>query len=63
MLNLLPAKVIQSYESFLAVWGFFALVVTLIVAAAKKLILWLGSQKRENKLFDRYYKKYLNDLK
>ena len=35
MLNLLPAKVIQSYESFLAVWGFFALVVTLMVAAAK----------------------------
>ena len=59
MLNLLPAKVIASVEIFITIWGFFALTVTLLTAAIKGLFAWLGSEKRETRLYKRYYNKHL----
>lgn len=62
MLSLLPTKVIASVEIFLAVWGFFALAVTLLTAALKGLFTLLGSEKREDRLYKRFYKKHLKTL-
>ena len=59
VINLLPAKVIASVEIFIAIWGFFALTVTLLTAAIKGLFTWLGSEKREARLYKRYYNKHL----
>ena len=62
MLNLLPAKAVASVEIFLAIWGFFALAVTLLTTAIKGLLTWLGSEKRENRLYKRYYEKHLKTV-
>ena len=55
LLSILPAK-LQSVEVFMAVWTFVSAGAALIFAAFNKLIAFLGSEKRESTLYERFYK-------
>lgn len=54
MNNILPAKITQN---FMSVWTIFTAFISLVSLGVQKLIAHLGSEKREEKL----YKKYYND--
>ncbi len=55
--NLLPPKIKNSTEILMAVWTFVSIAVGLLSAGLKKLIAYLGSERRENRLYHKYYKK------
>ena len=59
MNNILPDKI---ERAFMGVWGIFTVCCGLISVGVRKLFAFLGSEKREEKLFDKYYKKTLSDL-
>lgn len=56
LLSILPAK-LHSVEAFMAFWTFASLGIALIFAAFNKVIEFLGSEKREADLYDRFYEK------
>lgn len=53
--NILPQK-LQSVEVFSTVWTFISGGTFLISTALNKLISFLGSEDRENDLYERFYK-------
>lgn len=54
--NLLPPKIKNSLEIFMAVWTFVSIAIGLLSAGLQKLIAYLGSDSRENKLYKKFYK-------
>lgn len=54
--NLLPPKIKNSLEIFMAVWTFVSIAIGLLSAGLQKLIAYLGSESRENKLYKKFYK-------
>lgn len=55
--NLLPPKIKSSLEILMALWAFVSVAIGLISTGLQKLIVYLGSESRENKLYKRFYKK------
>ena len=59
MNSILPDKIIQN---FMSVWAIFTVSIGLVSLGVKKLIAFLGSEKREKKLYEKYYKENLSAL-
>lgn len=54
---------LQDGGAFATVWGVLSVALGFILKGIKKLVATLGSQERENKLFDKYYRDYMDTLK
>ena len=59
MNNILPDKITQN---FMSIWAIFTLCIGLISLGVQELIAFLGSEKREKKLYEKYYKENLSAL-
>lgn len=60
--NLLPPKTRNSLEILMAVWTFMSVAIGLLSAGLQKLIAYLGSESRENKLYKKFYKENKSTL-
>lgn len=57
MVNLLPAKIVNNNGWFVTVWTIFTIALGLISKGIKGIVSYLGGEKREDKLYKRYYRK------
>ena len=63
ILNMLPGKVKVSFGQFIEVWGVVTVIVSLLSFGIKGLFTYLGSEKREKKLYKKYYRENTEALK
>jgi len=63
VLNALPGKIKASFSQFMEVWGVFTLVVGLLSVGIKGAISNLGSETREKKLYEKYYRENTEAVK
>lgn len=59
MNNILPDKITQN---FMSVWTIFTVCIGLVSLGGQKLFTFLGSEKREKNLYEKYYKENLSAL-
>ena len=59
MNNILPDKITQN---FMSVWTIFTVCIGLVSLGGQKLFTFLGSEKREKNLYEKYYKENLSSL-